>query len=214
MKGAGGAILLFMIAIATCIPQGVSAQAVPDTTLNRVVPDTLPARNAPILDQPGPEQAAYDSLHKIHQPFQPNPKKSALYSAILPGTGQLYNRQYWKVPIVYAGVGVAIYFLVDNSKQYQKFRRAYINRINNPAYQDEFTGVYSQSNLQTLQNAYKKYLDMTTLFTALGYTIQVLDALAFAHLKNFDVSQNISLRMQPVAMPNGDPGFGLVMNFR
>lgn len=196
-----------------CASSGVTAQAVPDTTLNRVVPDTMPARNAAILDAPSPEQAAYDSLKVKLLPFQPNPKKSALYSAILPGAGQLYNRQYWKIPVIYAGVGAAIYFLVDNSNQYQRYRSGYIARINNPNIQDDFTGRYDQSQLQVLQNAYRKYLDLTILFTGLGYTLQVLDALTFAHLKNFDVSQNISLRMQPVALPNGDPGLGLVMRF-
>lgn len=146
-------------------------------------------------------------------PFQPNPKKSALYSAILPGAGQLYNRQYWKIPIVYAGVGVAVYFLVDNTNRYQRYRAAYIARITNSNVQDEFTGKYSEQDLQVLQSTYRKYLDMTMLFTGIGYTLQVMDALAFAHLKNFDVSKDISMRFQPVALPNGDPGLGIVMRF-
>lgn len=192
----------------------IHAQAVPDTSLNQILADTIPARNAPVLSSPAPDQAAYDSLKGIVQPFQPNPKKSALYSAILPGAGQLYNRQYWKIPVIYAGMGVSFYFLIDNSREYQKFRRAYISRIDNITSNDELKDKYSPNQLQTLQNAYKKYLDMTILFSALGYTIQVLDALAFAHLKNFDVSRNISMMMRPVAMPSGDPGMGLVMNFR
>lgn len=189
------------------------AQAVPDTSLNRVVADTMPARNAPVLAAPAPDQRAYDSLRGKVRPFQPNPKKSALYSCILPGAGQLYNRQYWKVPVIYAGMAVSFYFLIDNSNNYQRFRKAYIGRINNPGYKDEFTDIYTQAELQLYQNAYKKYLDMTILFTGLGYTLQVLDALAFAHLKNFDVSKDISMKLQPVAMPNGDPGLGLVMRF-
>ena len=189
------------------------AQAVPDTSLNRVLPDTLPARNAPILAKPGPEQAAYDSLRGKAKPFQPNPKKSALYSSILPGAGQIYNRQYWKAPVIYAGMAVSFYFLIDNSRQYQSFRRGYIARINNPNVQDDFTNRYNQAELKILQDAYKKYLDMTILFTGLGYTLQVLDALAFAHLKNFDVSKDISMKVETVAMPNGDPGVGLVMRF-
>lgn len=210
MKG-----LFWLLAIVCfCCSTLAGAQAVPDTSLNQVVPDTMPARNAPILDAPAPDQAAYDSLKGVMLPFQPNPKKSALYSAILPGAGQLYNRQYWKIGVVYAGVATATYFLIDNSREYQRFRRGYIARINNANVQDEFTNKYGQAQLQVLQNAYRKYLDMTILFTGLGYTLQVLDALAFAHLKNFDVSKNISMRMQPVAMPSGDPGFGLVMNLK
>ena len=209
----------FWLLLIACCCSGLraTAQAVPDTSLNQVVPDTLPARNAPILDSPAPDQVAYDSLKVKLKPFQPNPKKSALYSAVFPGAGQIYNRQYWKVPVVYVGVGVALYFIIDNSRQYQRYRTAYIARINNANVQDEFTGLgsasYLESYLNTYQNTYRKYLDMTILFTAIGYTLQVMDALAFAHLKNFDISKDISMRLQPVAMPGGDPGLGLVMKF-
>lgn len=192
-----------------------SAQAVPDTSLNQVVPDTMPERNAPILESPAPDQVAYDSLKGKMLPFQPNPKKSALYAAILPGAGQLYNRQYWKIPVVYVAAGAAAYFLIHNSREYQRYRRGYIARINNPDVQDEFTPLgYNSAQLQTLQNAYRRDLDMTILFTGLGYVLQVMDALAFAHLKNFDVSKDISMRVQPVGLPNGHAGFGLVMNFK
>lgn len=192
----------------------VSAQAVPDTTLNQVLPDSVPARTAPILTSPSAEQVKYDSLHVLLLPFQPNPKKSALYSAILPGAGQLYNRQYWKIPVIYVGIGVATYFLVDNSKQYQRYRRGYISRINNPGFEDEFTAVgRTIGDLKILQDFYKKNLDMTVLFTTLGYMLQVMDALAFAHLKNFDISKNISLKMQPLVLPNGGVGMGLALRF-
>jgi hypothetical protein len=207
-------IFWLVLLMVMCGSLRLCGQAVPDTSLNQVVPDTMPARNAPILDRPAPDQVLYDSL-KGKVPFQPNPKKSALYSAIFPGVGQIYNQQYWKLPIIYIGTGVAVYFLVDNSRQYQKFRSAYIARITNPNIQDEYSEKgYQQSDLQTLQNAYRKYMDLTILFTGLGYTLQVLDALTFAHLKNFDVSQNISMQVKPVGMPNGDPGFGLVMNLK
>lgn len=194
------------------------AQIVADSSLNRVLPDTLPGRTAPVLEQPAPDQQAYDSLKAIVEPFQPKPKKSAFYSAILPGAGQIYNRQYWKVPIIYAGVGVSIGFLIFNSTEYQRYRRGYVARINNAAVVDEFTrpGVSNatiRDRLRTLQEEYRGNLDLTYLLTGLGYTIQVLDALTFAHLKNFDVSKNISVRMKPVMLPTGQPGLGLVMNF-
>ncbi len=110
-------------------------------------------------------------------------------------------------------MAVSFYFLIYNSDKYQTYRRAYIARITNPNYQDEFTGRYNQQQLNLLQNAYKKDLDMTVLFTGLGYTLQVLDALAFAHLRNFDVSKDISMKVKPVMLPGGDPGIGLVMRF-
>lgn len=188
------------------------AQAVPDTSLNQVVPDSIPHRNTSVVNNDIPPAPVADSP-VIKPPFQPIPKKSALYSAVLPGAGQFYNRQYWKIPIIYAGVGAATYFLIDNTQQYQRYRQAYINRINNPTYRDEEFKNRSTSDLKTLQDQYRKQLDLTILLTGVGYTLQVVDALAFAHLRNFDISKDISLRMQPVALPRGDPGFGLVMNF-
>lgn len=183
-----------------------TAQATLDTTVNTPLPDSLRAKK---LAQQGPPM---QTVTTKPLPWQPNPKKSALYSAILPGSGQLYNRQYWKIPIIYAGVAASGYFFFDNRSQYRKYRKAYVSRLTDPNYQDEFTGLYSRDNLKTLQDAYKRYLDMTVLLTALGYTIQVLDAVTFAHLKNFDVSKDISFRFQPVADPTG-VGVGLVMHF-
>lgn len=146
--------------------------------------------------------------------WQPTPKKAGLYSALLPGAGQLYNRQYWKVPVIYAGVATAGYFFLLNRDKYQTYRRAYIARIDNdPATRDEFEQVYSTGSLQQLQDAYKRFLDLTVLFTAIGYTVQVLDAVAFAHLSNFDVSPDLSLQFQPVILPGGALGVGLVARF-
>lgn len=207
-------VLSALLILSALFSYRAGAQAVIDTSLNQVLPDTLPARTAPVLEEPAPDQQAYDSLKGIVAPFQPNPKKSAFYSCILPGAGQLYNRQYWKVPIIYAGVAASVSFLIFNSTEYQRYRRGYVARINNPNVVDEFTAQSRTANqLKTLQDAYKDQLDLTYLLTGLGYTIQVLDALAFAHLKNFDVSKNIAVRLKPVMTPIGRPALGLVMNF-
>lgn len=148
---------------------------------------------------------------KTHK-FQPNPKKAGLYSALLPGMGQLYNRQYWKLPVVYVGVGAAGYFFFKNLNDYQSYRKAYIGRINNNNPTDQYVGIYSQDQLRQLQDDANKYLDLTILLSAVGYTLQVLDAVTSAHLKNFDISRDISLRVRPVITPQG-AGMGLVMNF-
>lgn len=194
-----------------------SAQAVPDTMLNRVIPDSLPQKRAeelsnrnvrvssaaPVAGSQGPLDST--ALIRIH-----NPKKAAFYSAILPGAGQLYNRQYWKIPAIYAGMAVCGYFLIDNSTNYNNYRRAYINR-GNPLAEVEYP-LLTLNDLATRRDTYKRWLDMTVLLTAVGYTLQVLDALTFAHLKEFDVSKDISLQMSPVIAPGG-AGFGLVMRW-
>jgi hypothetical protein len=184
-----------------------AAQVVPDTARVPLSLDTSTAAQAPAR---APLVYTPETVPAKKEPFQPVPKKSGLYSAILPGAGQFYNRQYWKIPVIYAGVAAAGYFIVDNSNQYRKYRKIYIARLQN----DFSDGLpYQTAEIKTLQDAYKKYLDMTVLLTALGYTIQVLDAVTFAHLKNFDVSKDISMRLSPVATPGG-LGLGLVFHLK
>ena len=195
-----------------------SAQAVPDTSLNNIIHSDSLARARRLPDTSANNSAAIRGagdgnlpLTKITavQPFQPIPKRAALFSAMLPGAGQFYNRQYWKIAVVYAGLGAATFFLIDNTQQYQKYRKAYVARLTDPTVQDEYTNLWSadpnitRQNLQTLQDFYKRNLDLTILLTGIGYTLQVIDALAFAHLHNFDVSRNISLRLKPVNTPLG-----------
>lgn len=149
-------------------------------------------------------------------PWEPKPKRAGLYSAIIPGTGQLYNRQYWKIPIVYGALGAGAYFINFNLQQYRKYRRAYLYRIDNDPStfdNDEAIKQYSDENLQQLQNEYRKDLDVAVLLTALGYTLQIMDAVASSHLRNFDISRDISMQMKPMLV-NGGIGFGLAMNFK
>ena len=202
-------ILTVGIGFVCAVPCGAQTKAPVDTVAQRnPVRDTSKASHvaAPTDD---------DSLAFALRPhkYQPNPKKSGLYSAILPGLGQAYNHQYWKVPIVYAGLTVAGIFLVKNLNLYQSYRKAYIGRINNPYPSDAYVNVYTTAQLQQLQNDYNRYLDLTVLFTTLGYGMQVLDAITSAHLKNFDISRDISMRVKPVALPNGI-GLGLAMNLK
>ena len=155
-----------------------------------------------------------DTVVKKGGPFQPNPKKAGLYSALIPGLGQLYNRQYWKIPIVYAGLGTVGYLFVKTLKEYQSYRKAYLGRINNPYPTDEYVTTYPlQEQLQQIQSDKNKSLNLTVLFGTLGYALQVMDAITAAHLKNFDISRDISMRISPVVTPQGI-GMGLVMNIK
>ncbi len=146
--------------------------------------------------------------------WAPIPKKAGLYAALLPGLGQIYNRQYWKIPIVYAGFAVGGYFVVKNSTDYTKFRKAYVGRFNDPtgAGESEETRIYSQPQLKQLQDDASRFLNLSVLFTSIGYAFQVLDAVTSAHLRNFDISRDISMQVTPIAMP-GNVGIGLAVNF-
>jgi hypothetical protein len=147
-----------------------------------------------------------------HKQFQPNPKKAGLYSAIIPGLGQAYNRNYWKVPVVLVGVGVAGYFYKKNYDDYQDYRQEYIRRKTPPHTVGSYEE-YDETQLLQRQSDSKKYLDMTVLFSGIGYALVVIDAITSAHLKNFDISRDISMHVYPTVVPGGG-GVALVMNLK
>lgn len=203
-----------LIAAMLLVIFNTSAQSVGDTATGKELStDTTLAVVDPL---PKAVQDSFKAKEVKPHKFEPKPKKAGMYSAILPGSGQFYNRQYWKVPAIYVGVAAAGYFINFNLTNYQKYRKAYYTRIDNDPTTvdtDIETKKYTTENLKQLQDQYRKWLDMTVLLTALGYTVQVIDAIASAHLKNFDISRDISLRIQPVAQPNYI-GMGLAVNFK
>jgi hypothetical protein len=101
---------------------------------------------------------------------------------------------------------------VKNNDEYRKWRRIYVGRLDlDPNTNDNER--YSTVTIKQLQDDAKRKLDMSVLYAALGYMVQVMDAVASAHLKNFDISRDISMQFKPMVHPNG-MGFGLAMNFK
>lgn len=154
-----------------------------------------------------------DSLVKKIR-FQPDAKRAGLYAALMPGLGQIYNRQYWKVPIVYAIMGTTTYMIIKNNNDYQKYRKVYVARLANPNSIDEFTGILSTTAVKQYQDDAKRKMDMMVIYTVMAYAGQVMEAIAGAHLRNFDISKDLSLQIRPVLTPVQTLGVGLVVNFR
>lgn len=145
---------------------------------------------------------------------RPSPKRVGLYSAIIPGLGQVMNHQYWKLPIIYGGLATAAYFIYDYRKNYNEFRSIYIGRVSNdPDAFKRHPELTSLGQVQNAMNYYSHYLDLSVVLTVAGYGLQIIDALVFANLKDFDISPDISLRLQPILYNNGGIGLGMVMNF-
>ncbi len=163
-------------------------------------------------------EAANDSISIFSfRRSTPIPKRSALYSAIFPGLGQVYNKQYWKLGIVAGGLGAAGYFIYTNNQQYQLYRNAYITRIDNDSTtvdeKLELTGGYAASDLNTLQDQYRQYLEYTIIFTTVGYALNILDAYVASHLRSFDVTNDISLKAKPT-FENRQVGLALVFKLK
>ncbi|WP_133257111.1 DUF5683 domain-containing protein [Hymenobacter edaphi] len=155
------------------------------------------------------------------------PQKAVLLAAMLPGAGQVYNHKYWKLPLVYGALGGTVAAEVFYWQRYREFKRgvdARRNRQNGltgPESVDTGTrsGVYTQDAAGDAQqfNAlrfYRSNRDVFFAYIGLAYGAQILDALVDAHLYDFDVSDNLSLNVQPYALPvPGSPSFGLAFTF-
>ncbi len=132
-----------------------------------------------------------------------SPRKAAIYSAILPGLGQVYNRQYWKVPVLYAGIATLTYFVIFNSNRYHNYRTEYLARLNGDStnYNADYT-IYSDNTILLLKNYYQRNLEFTYILAGLVYLLNIVDASVYAHLFTFDVGDDLSLRIDPLLNNN------------
>ena len=167
----------------------ITAQ-VKDSTIVIVKTDSLPAKTGSLKSDSTGEVKINHIYH--------SPKKAAILSALLPGAGQVYNKKYWKVPIIYVGAAGLVYSFQFNQSHYIKYRNAYKYRIDGDASTiDGYVGKYSDNNLNTLQKYYHRYRDLTVIGFAALYALNVIDASVDAHLFTFDVSDDLSLNVQP-----------------
>lgn len=151
-----------------------------------------------------------DTLKRKH-----SPRKAAIMSAIMPGLGQIYNKKYWKVPIVYAAVGIPAGLFIYNKNWYDRTRYALavvVNKsYNNP---DSLARVHSrlrplvdlkaEGSLLNYRNEFRKNMDYSILFGLLFWGLNIVDATVDAHLKDFDISEDLSLRIKPAILSGGN----------
>ncbi len=150
-----------------------------------------------------------------------SPHKAAVLSAILPGAGQIYNRKYWKTPIVWAALGTTVYFAIDNSKIYNGLRDEYTARLNGK----QFT-VAAVCDLRNPENCstdnildniddFRRWRDISIIAASAVYVLQIIDASVDAHLFNFDVSDDLSFQWQPSALyVFNTPAFGATLTLK
>jgi hypothetical protein len=142
-----------------------------------------------------------------------SPAKAAFYSAILPGLGQAYNKKYWKIPFVYGALATTLYFYTSNNDLYHEFRGAYKDRlagISNPKYD-----YLDDSRLIEAQRFYKRNRDLSLLLTVAFYALNIIDANVDAHLGQFNVNDNLSIRQNLyLDQRYMKPNFGLALNYK
>jgi len=169
-----------------------------------------------------------------------SPRKASLYSAVLPGLGQAYNRKYWKIPIVYAGFATLGYFFYFNATNYNEYKQALIDFSDNypetnsyllligpnlnpetfdkwlesPLY-DPSTAQWFRDQLENNMNYYKRYRDLTVILSAVWYALNIIDATVDAYLFDYEISDDLSMNIDPqlFSLPNNNRALGLSLSF-
>ena len=169
-------------------------------------PDTLLIKNGEIADSTRvlPADTASSRRPSFVRRFfskdYPNPRKAALFSAIIPGAGQVYNKRWWKLPIVYGALGTALYFEIDNIKQYRELRDNYrwlVDEDPNTNPTEEPYTLIDATTMKGYRDQWRRYVEFSSITLGLAYLLQVTDAFVDAHLRSFDVSDDLSLHFQP-----------------
>ncbi len=152
------------------------------------------------------------------------PSKAAFYSAIFPGLGQIYNKRYWKAPIVWGAIGVGVYNYSINNTDYNRFRDAFKRRRAGFT-DDEFFDInndntgpdVSDTALQDAQENLQRNRDLWLVITIGFYALNIIDANVDAHLKQYNVSEKLAYSFKPYMDLNevtGDPNFGMALVFK
>lgn len=173
-----------------------------------IVPDTVPD-----MSDPSPYSRKKSTVLPLDTLAQENvnvsdsviPKKKHIHSpkiasclSIIPGGGQIYNRKWWKLPIVYGTMGVATYFVCDYGKKYVVMKKEYFNRVNGntelllPEYARE-----SDDLVKGIRDEYRSRMEISIAALSILYLLNIIDACVDAHLFYFDVSDDLSMRWQP-----------------
>ena len=203
--------------------QQSSAQRIMDSTGRTIVSDvrgvsgdSLSKVATPVTDK------KVDSVLKTH-----SVRKAVIRSAILPGWGQIYNKKYWKLPLVYGALGVTAYIFLDNIKVYKDSRFAYKTKYQTSKpnataadsvlyfrIKEEYLP-YSLESLRQNRDGFRRYIDYSVLFFVFFWGLNVVDAAVDAHLKSFDVSDDLSLRIRPgYSEMAGTKGISIILAFK
>ena len=153
-----------------------------------------------------------DSLGVYQEELKHSPRKATIYSAVLPGLGQIYNKKYWKVPLVYIGFGALAYFIDWNNDQFTQYRQAYSDIIDDDPNTNSFMdlgieGTFDYDNasqvaqladrIERARDASRRNRDLVIISTAAFYAINIIDASVDAHFFDFDISDDLTFKWVP-----------------
>ena len=172
-----------------------------------------------VFDTVGNTIMTADTVVKSSKPIQSekhqkphSPKTATIMSACLPGLGQVYNGKWWKVPIVYAGLGGLGYMAYSNYSEYRSYLHAYEFKTGDlpegvtlNEHETELANRYAANQLQTYKESYRRSFELFTIITVAWYGLNILDACVDGHLYNYDISDDLSLSIDPYLRPMETP---------
>lgn len=144
------------------------------------------------------EPKGTDVVASENEPYEHSPRKAAIYAAALPGLGHIYNKKYWKLPLVYGAVGTSIGFIIYNTRLYNEYFDAYLTRVDEDPTNDLlfFPGVPDQALLSEVETI-RTWVEWSYIALLGSYILQVVDATVDAHFYHFNVSDDLTARITP-----------------
>ena len=183
------------------------------------IADSLDAANKKELkkiERPAPIVVKTDTVPPVQdlnkKLFIPNPTKATWLAVVFPGGGQIYNRKYWKLPIIYGGFAGCAYALSWNGKMYKDYSQAYLDIMdsnpNTKSYEDllppnaQYNEEQLKNTLKRRKDSFRRFRDLS-IFAFIGvYLISIIDAYVDAELSNFDISPDLSMKLEPTVIDN------------
>lgn len=168
-----------------------------------------------ILDSTEAKKGIFSFFSKDY----PNPRKAALLSLVIPGAGQVYNKRWWKVPLVYGAMGGMVYAIDFNQDLYRRLKTAYLQKVNNQS--DLIEPALARLDARTLRilrDRYDKNTQLSYVGLVVVYALQSVEAFVDSHLKTFTVNDDLSLQLKPSFQTDllaGQPtlGIGVALKF-
>ncbi|MFT3747848.1 MAG: DUF5683 domain-containing protein [Agriterribacter sp.] len=199
----------------------VSRDTLPKVTADTLHKDSVIVTHAPSIKSDSLAKLKIDTAKKVSPA-----RRAAILSAILPGAGQAYNKKYWKMPIVYGALAIPVYTFTDNLKWFNRTRFAYNTLFkmmhapyDSSGYKDvypqlkPFVDARDQAGLKNYRNEFRKNVDYSVLAFIALWGLQVMDAAVDGHLRDFNVSDDLSIQLKPGLSPMANTaGLSIVFN--
>ena len=205
------AILTFVMSLGVWADEMADTLAVDTTTVDTTAVDSAQWANMPLVKLTKAEKRA------LRKQFVPNPQRALWLAAVLPGAGQIYNRKYWKLPIFYGGFLGCVYAFTWNQQMYKDYSQAYLDIMddnpNTKSYEEMLPHGYSiegreeqfKKIFKNKKDYYRRYRDLSGFCFIGVYILSIVDAYVDAQLSSFDISRDLSLRLNPAVIEQPGP---------